>query len=73
VAKLGEEIASLKGQLNIQSQFYRYLDLERQLGEIATKLSVYTHLSDVDQTVTLYQELEGLMMNVSQKLGIQLA
>jgi len=54
-------------------QFYRYLDLERKLGEIATKLSIYTHLSDVDQTVTLYQELEGLMMNVSQKLGIQLA
>jgi hypothetical protein len=73
VAKLGDEIASLKGQLNIQLQFYRYLDLERQLGEIATKLAVYTHLSDVDQTVTLYQELEGLMVNVSQKLGIQLA
>jgi len=73
VAKLGDEIASLKGQLNIQLQFYRYLDLERKLGEIATKLSIYTHLSDVDQTVTLYQELEGLMMNVSQKLGIQLA
>jgi oligoendopeptidase F len=64
-------VESLKNQLGTKEGFLKYLDLSKQLGNNANKLATYTHLGDVDQTATIYQELEGLLINEYQKISIK--
>jgi len=71
ISKLGDEVESLKNQLGTKEGFLKYLDLSKQLGNNANKLATYTHLGDVDQTATIYQELEGLLINEYQKISIK--
>jgi len=70
---LTDEIAKLKGHLHEKESFLKSLDLNKEVNNIAQKLIVYTHLGDVDQTNTVYQELQGLMMNEVQKISIKTA
>jgi len=64
IERLGEEQAKFKGKLNTLENFKLFEGYDQQMALILNKLVVYLHLGDVDQTNTLYQELEGLLTNV---------
>ena len=64
IERLGEAQAKFKGKLNTLENFKLFEEQDQQMALILNKLVVYLHLGDVDQTNTLYQELEGLLTNV---------
>ncbi|ATG97788.1 oligoendopeptidase F [Mesoplasma lactucae] len=73
MAELGKKEASFKGKLKNKDDFKAFQLNEEEMAKISTKLIVYIHLGDTDQTNTLYQELEGLLMNVYQQINIETA
>lgn len=70
VEQLGQQQAAFQGKLNTKENFVAFEELNSQMDGLLNKLVVYLHLGDVDQTNTLYQELEGLLMNVWQKVQV---
>lgn len=73
IERLGETQAKFKGKLNTLENFKLFEEHDQQMALILNKLVVYLHLGDVDQTNPLYQELEGLLTNVWQKVNVQTA
>jgi len=73
MVQLTDELILLKGHLKEKDSFLKYLDLNQEISNTINKLVVYTHLGDVDQSNTVYQELQGLLMNEYQKINVKTA
>lgn len=71
VQELGDEFKSFKGKLNKPEEFKKYLQLEDKIDHIVNKMVIYLRSGDVDTADTRYQELEGLLTNVFQKINVE--
>ncbi|WP_339030070.1 oligoendopeptidase F [Spiroplasma endosymbiont of Cantharis nigra] len=68
-----EEISKLKGKLDNQEKFLHYLELEKSIDFILSRLNQYAHLIDIDQTNNENQELNSLLDNFYQDFNIKKA
>lgn len=57
------QIAKLKGKLNLETIFLKYLDLDYKLDILLTKLTTYLHLLDLDLTNTSLQKMSAIFEN----------
>ncbi|WP_339034041.1 oligoendopeptidase F [Spiroplasma endosymbiont of Cantharis rufa] len=68
-----EEISKLNGKLDNEKKFLHYLELEKNIDFILSRLNQYAHLIDIDQTNSENQELSSLLDNFYQNFNIKKA
>ncbi len=68
-----EEISKLNGKLDNKKNFLHYLELEKSIDFILSRLNQYAHLIDIDQTNNENQELNSLLDNFYQDFNIKKA
>lgn len=69
VIGLAKEIADMKGKLNQEEVFYKYMDLDLEIDKIIHKLSTYLHYGDTDTSDQRFQVLEGNLINEFTKIS----
>lgn len=55
-----QQIKNLKGELNQREQFLKYLELDSEANHLFTRLNLYVHLLDLNQTSVEFQKLESV-------------